>query len=78
MGSKGSSPKDYEWSYTDEPHASRRKLIIGKYPQIKELYGCDPMTKYVCIWWVSSQLLLSWLLRNSNWTPLLVIAYVYG
>jgi len=78
MGSSTSAPVDYEWSFTDEPHATRRKEILAKYPQIKELYGHDPNTKYVCTWWVVSQLFLAWLLRGVSWGFIFVIAYFYG
>jgi len=78
MGSTSSQPVDYEWSYTDEPHATRRKEILAKYPQIKELYGFDPRTKYVCVWWVVTQLLLAWLVRDARWEAIFVLAYFYG
>jgi sphingolipid delta-4 desaturase len=71
-------PTEFEWSYTDEPHYSRRKEILAKYPQIKELFGHDPNTKYVCTFWVVTQLLLAWLVNNANYTAIFIIAYFYG
>jgi sphingolipid delta-4 desaturase len=77
MGSRISA-HDYEWSYTDEPHSSRRKEILSKYPQIKELYGFDPMTKYIVFLWVTSQFLVSYAVREAEWSFVVIAAYCFG
>ena len=43
---------------TDEPHATRRKQILAKYPQIKELYGPDIRLLPMILGIVATQLAL--------------------
>jgi sphingolipid delta-4 desaturase len=57
---------DFLWSATEEPHATRRKLILEKYPQIKELYGIDPYLKYKITFLVVLQLGLAFLFRHQR------------
>lgn len=71
-------PNDFFWSFTDEPHATRRKEIIKKYPEIKNLFGYCWKTKYIVFGWVSSQILLAYLLRDATWLTITVIAYCFG
>jgi sphingolipid 4-desaturase/C4-monooxygenase len=78
MGNAVYTQTDYYWSYTDEPHATRRKEILKKYPQVKELYGHEWSTKYIVTGWVLSQWLCSYLVRNSSWWVVTLLAYCYG
>lgn len=45
MGSSVSR-KEFTYSYSDEPHATRRKLILQKYPEIKQLMRIDSAFKW--------------------------------
>nr|QPF20891.1 sphingolipid delta(4)-desaturase DES1-like [Cherax quadricarinatus] len=72
------SRTDFEWSYTAEPHASRRKEILKKHPEIKELFGNDPNL----IWWVLGlvifQILSLCLVRELSWLWVLILCYCIG
>jgi len=70
--------KEFYWTYTDEPHATRRKEILAKYPQIKDLYGYDYKTKYIVFFWVIIQLTMTYLIRNAPWWTVILCAYCFG
>jgi len=69
---------DYYWTYTDEPHATRRKEILAKYPQVKELYGYDPTLKWKVLFWVVTQFLAAWALRSAEWWLIILAVYCFG
>jgi len=72
------SRTDFEWSYTEEPHASRRKEILAKYPEIKKLMGFDPNFKYQVLFLVVLQFCLAYIVKDFSWPILFLIAYVIG
>jgi sphingolipid delta-4 desaturase len=69
---------NYIWTYSDEPHATRRKQILQKYPQIRELYGYEWSTKWIVICWVILQILVCYLVRNSSWWTIILTSYCIG
>lgn len=72
------SRTDFEWVYTEEPHASRRKIILEKYPQIKKLFGYDPNFKWVVTGMVLVQLLSFFIVKDLSYPKLLLLAYCFG
>jgi hypothetical protein len=71
--------KDFVWDNRDEPHLRRKIEILKKYPQIKELFGPDPQTKWFCFAVVFLQLLTCYLVKDvSSWTIFLLVVYVVG
>ncbi|CRG85444.1 sphingolipid delta-4 desaturase [Talaromyces islandicus] len=77
----GSSSVDhFFWTYTEEPHRSRRQAIIKAHPEVTKLCGPEPLTKYLVFAVVSLQISCAYLLRDTpmfSWKFLLT-AYVIG
>lgn len=66
------------WSESPEPHAARRREMLEKYPEVKNLYGPCPKTKYACTAMVFSQLAICYFLKDAPWWLILVVAYALG
>ncbi|CAD5110776.1 DgyrCDS142 [Dimorphilus gyrociliatus] len=75
---QGVSRTDYEWVYTDEPHATRRKEIMAKYPQVKKLMGCDPNMKYKVTALILMQLIACYLVKDSSFLTIFIVSYCFG
>lgn len=43
------SHEDEPWDYSEEPHCSRRREILAKHPEIKQLMGYDHSITYIVI-----------------------------
>ncbi|XP_022901083.1 sphingolipid delta(4)-desaturase DES1 [Onthophagus taurus] len=69
---------DFEWVYTEEPHASRRKIILEKYPQIKKLFGYDPNFKWVVSLMVLIQIVMMFVMKDRSWPIILLVGYCFG
>ncbi|XP_046847929.1 sphingolipid delta(4)-desaturase DES1-like [Xenia sp. Carnegie-2017] len=73
------SRKDFEWSYTEEPHATRRKEILKKYPEIKKLMVVDHHFKFQVLSLVILQMIVAYLVgRYANWVMVFVLGYCFG
>lgn len=71
---------DFFWTYTEEPHRTRRLAIIKAHPEVTKLCGPEPLTKYVVAGVVGLQVLIAYLLRDTsilNW-KFLATAYIVG
>lgn len=70
--------KDFFWSETEYMHVARNREILRKYPQIKQLMGYDPTTKYYCIVIVLIQAVIGLSAPYMSWTVFFLTAYIIG
>ncbi|KAL6492682.1 hypothetical protein OROGR_033174 [Orobanche gracilis] len=70
---EGVMATDFFWSYTDEPHASRRRQILSQYPQIKQLFGPDPFAFLKIAAAALLQLWTATFLYDATWLKILLL-----
>ncbi|KAK2062188.1 fatty acid desaturase [Colletotrichum caudatum] len=75
-----SAEKDFFWTYTEEPHRTRRLAIIKAHPEVTKLCGPEPLTKYVVAGVVAFQLFWAWYLSETSFFSwkFWLVAYVFG
>jgi sphingolipid delta-4 desaturase len=68
----------FTWSETDEPHATRRRQILAKHPEIATLFVTEPLTFWISLGILALQVTMAYLLREAEWYVLLPCAYIIG
>jgi sphingolipid delta-4 desaturase len=68
----------FEWVYSDEPHATRRREILKQYPEIRKLFEPEIKTFYIVVAVTLSQLWIASWIGDASWSTFLLIMYVYG
>ncbi|VTJ85078.1 Hypothetical predicted protein, partial [Marmota monax] len=69
---------DFEWVYTDQPHADQDQEILAKYPEIKSLMKPDSNLIWIIIMMVLTQLVAFYLVKDLDWKWVIFWAYVFG
>lgn len=69
---------DFEWHENDEPHATRRKQILAKHPEIRELFKPEPLTCPIVLTLVSIQIAMCYFLSQAGWAAFFLGAYFVG
>jgi len=70
--------RDFSWSTTDEPHATRRKLILQAHPEVQSLFVKEKKTFWMVAACVVTQLLIGIALKDSSWYLVLPLSYIIG
>ena len=57
----------YRYEAEEEVHTTRRKRMLRKYPQIRELYKPDPIIAVQTLSVVAMQMVICWMMRDKAW-----------
>jgi len=69
---------DFVYRDQAEPHASRKVEILKAHPEIKELFGPEPLTKYCVAGTVALQIFMAVWTQDWSWPWYLAAVYVVG
>jgi len=72
--------KNFTWIESDEPHATRRKEMLQKYPKMRELFGKEPLTCPLVVLLFSIQMATLYFVHTQqlSWPVTIAIAYLIG
>ena len=68
----------FHHSSNPEPHRIRTLQILKQYPEVKKLMGKNPMTIFAIVGLVGGMIALSYLVKDSPWWVILLVAYGVG
>jgi sphingolipid delta-4 desaturase len=68
----------FRFSEQSEPHRVRTLQILKQYPDVKKLMGKNPLTIFAIVGLVGGMVFLSYLVKDSAWWVVLLVAYGVG
>lgn len=68
----------FRFSDVSEPHRVRTLQILKQYPDVKKLMGKNPLTIFAIVGLVGGMITLSYLVKDSAWWVVLLVAYFVG
>lgn len=70
--------EDFHWVGSDEPHRTRRKAILKDHPEIRQLFGAEPLTAIIVLVLTALQIwVFSWI-GSASWSTFFFMAYAFG
>ena len=80
LNARSTSSLDFSWSTSDEPHATRRREILSKYPEIAQLFGTEPLTFPIIVAIFATQMFFAYLVSSLSlsWPLLFLLSWIVG
>jgi sphingolipid delta-4 desaturase len=75
---KARNKNDFHWVHSDEPHATRRKEILSAHPEIKKLFGPEPLTAVITITISLMQLWVASWITTQSWWLIALVGYCFS